>query len=374
MLRVSHDPRPDWRERAGAMGFSFAEIAGEAYWDETAHWRFTAAEVDTLEDATNELQRLCLHAAEHAVRFNKRDMLGLSDRAWDLAVRSWERGEPSLYGRMDLRWDGSGPPVLLEYNADTPTALFEAAVVQWEWLSCAYPAMDQFNSIHEALIAAWPAMRLPPAVHFCAQRDSDEDRGTVDYLRDTALQAGLQAPFLHMDEIGWNGTGFVDMAEREIRAAFKLYPWEWMMRDEFGANIHVATTRWIEPPWRMLLSGKGVLALLWELFPGHPNLLPAFRKPGRTGAEEIQKPLWGREGANIFAPGGLSTPGPYGSRGSVWQAWAPLPCVDGRYPVLGSWIVAGKAVGLGIREDDTPITRDTSRFVPHLFEPHPEDA
>ena len=368
MRRVAHPPRPDWRERAQALGFAFAEIGGEPYWDEGAHWRFTSAGVDTLEDATNELHRLCLQAAGHAVRHGLHDMLGIPAGAWPLVVRSWERQEPSLYGRMDLRWDGAGPPVLLEYNADTPTALFEASVVQWEWLACAFPEADQFNSIHEALIAAWPGLGLPPLVHFAAQRGSDEDRGTVDYLRDTAVQAGLQAPFLHVDEIGWDGRRFVDLQDQPIAAAFKLYPWEWMLRDEFGAHVAGAGTRWIEPAWRLLLSGKGILGLLWELFPGHPNLLPAFCAPGRTGGPELRKPLWGREGANILAPG-HETPGPYGAEGSVWQAWAPLPCVDGRHPVIGSWVVAGRAVGIGIREDGTPITRDTSRFVPHLFEP-----
>jgi glutathionylspermidine synthase len=118
----------------------------------------------------------------------------------------------------------------------------------------------------------------------------------------------------------------------------------------------------------MLLSGKGILALLWELFPDHPNLLPAYREAGSINGPEIVKPLWGREGANITAPSGV-TGGPYGEEGFVHQAWAELPCVDGRYPVIGSWVVGGQACGIGIREDATPITRDTSRFVPHLFHP-----
>ncbi len=368
MRRISLPPRPDWRERARALDFAFAEIAGEPYWDETAYWQLTSAEVDALEDATNELQRLCLLAVEHAVRFARHETLGIPAACWPLLVRSWERQDPSLYGRMDLRWDGAGPPLLLEYNADTPTALYEAAVIQWEWLSCVFPGADQFNSIHEALIATWRAMGLPDLVHFTAVRDSAEDRGTVDYLRDTAVQAGLTAEFLFVDEIGWNGARFVDLQQRPIAAAFKLYPWEWLLRDEFGAHLDAAPTRWIEPPWRAMLSGKGVLALLWELFPDHPNLLPAYREPGRTGGLEIRKPVWGREGANISAPG-IETPGPYGADGVVYQAWAELPCVDGRYPVIGSWVVGGRSVGIGIREDDTPITRDTSRFVPHLFEP-----
>jgi glutathionylspermidine synthase len=359
-------PRPDWRERARRLGFAYAEIAGEPYWDETACWEFTAAEVDVLDDATAELERLAVAAADHAVRHNRREMLGIPEAVWPMLRRSWHRREPSLYGRMDLCWDGSGPPKLLEYNADTPTSLYESAVVQWEWLTCAHPDADQFNSIHEALIAAWPRMGLPATVHFTCGRGLVEDRGNVDYLRDTAMQAGLSAPFLAIEDIGWDGRRFVDLDDRPIEAVFKLYPWEFLLRDAFGAHIHGAPTRWIEPAWRLLLSGKGILALMWELFPGHPNLLAAFREPGRVDGPVIAKPLFGREGANISAPGWHSG-GPYGAEGFVYQAWSPLPCIDGRYPVIGSWLIAGQPHGIGIREDSTPITRDTSRFVPHFF-------
>ena len=110
--------------------------------------------------------------------------------------------------------------------------------------------------------------------------------------------------------------------------------------------------------------------MLWELFPGHPNLLPAYREPGRTGGAEIRKPLFGREGANISAPG-AETPGPYGEEGFVHQQYLELPCVDGRYALIGSWVINGEAKGIGIREDASPITRDTSRFVPHFFHAAP---
>ena len=373
MRREKRTIRPDWREHTAAIGFDFAEIDGQPYWDESACWRFDADEIDVLDDATAELQRLCLLAAEHAVSHDQADLLGIPRAVWPLVVASWERRDPSLYGRMDLRWDGTGPPVLLEFNADTPTSLFEASVVQWEWLTSLMPEMDQFNGLHEALLAAWLHIELPGGVHFACQRDSIEDRSTVEYLRDTALQSGLDVPFLYIDEIGWNGTGFVDLDNRPIRNLFKLYPWEWLLRDSFGNNIAAAPTRWIEPAWRMLLSGKGILALLWELFPDHPNLLPAFREPGRTGGREIAKPLWGREGANIRAPG-LETPGPYGAEGFVHQAWAELPRADGRYAVIGSWLIEGTPRGIGIREDDTPITRDTSRFVPHYFTPRAAES
>ncbi len=368
MQRLPQQPRPDWRARAEAMGFGFAEIGGEPYWDETACYRFSIAEVDALEDATAELERLCGLAVERAIRGDRRAALGIPFPVWEAAVASWDRGDPSLYGRMDLRWDGTGPPLLLEYNADTPAAVFEASVVQWEWLRCTNPEADQFNSIHEALIAAWPAMELPPRLHFACAAGSAEDRGTVDYLRDTATQAGLQAVFLHMDQIGWDGMRFRDRAEVPIEALFKLYPWDWLMADRFGRHVRSAPTRWIEPAWRAIPACKSFLALLWEMFPDHPNLLPAFLEPGRTGGPEIGKPFWGREGANIVSPVG-ATPGPYADQPAVWQRYAELPCFRGRYPVLGSWLVAGRPCGLGIREDATPVTRDTSRFVPHFFTP-----
>jgi glutathionylspermidine synthase len=372
MRRLTLEPRPDLRERAKRLGFAFAEIAGEPYWDETACYVFSAAEIDVLEDATAALERCCFEAVAHAVQNDLHAPLGIPEGAWPIVKASWRRGEPSLYGRMDLRFDGTGAPKLLEYNADTPTALFEASVVQWEWLQCRIEAgeaqADQFNSLHEGLIAAWPALKLPPVVHFACARDSDEDRGTVDYLRDTAIQAGIESPFLFMDEIGWNGSSFRDLGEREIAAIFKLYPWDWLLAEQFGVHVAQARTRWIEPAWRVIPASKAFLSLLWHLFPDHPNLLPAHMEPGRCGGPEISKPLWGREGANIAAPG-IETDGPYAAQPRVWQRYEELPRFGGRYPVIGSWIIAGEPRGIGIREDSTPITRDTSRFVPHYFEP-----
>jgi glutathionylspermidine synthase len=370
MRRQPLIPRKDWKERAAALDFAFAEIAGEPYWDETAAYVFTSAEIDCLDDATAEIERVCREACDHAVTHDRNATLGIPQSVWPLVKNSWKCQEPSLYGRLDLCWDGTGPPKLLEYNADTPTALYEAAVIQWEWLTIVQPGADQFNSLHEALIAAWKAFRVETPVHFSAIRDHTEDRLTVDYLRDTAIQAGLTTSFLNIEDIGWNGHRFTDLQDKPIETIFKLYPWDWLLKDSFGRNIASAPTRWIEPAWRLMPASKGMLALLWELFPDHPNLLPAFRDPSRIAAMQVKKPLFGREGANIETPF-QSTTGTYGDEGFVWQQYQELPHFEGRYPVIGSWLIAGEPHGMGIREDKTPITQDTSRFVPHYFLPGP---
>ncbi len=153
---------------------------------------------------------------------------------------------------------------------------------------------------------------------------------------------------------------FVDLDDREIALAFKLYPWEWMFHDEFGARLASTPTRWIEPPWKAILSNKGILPLLWEMFPDHPNLLPAYFEDdpnaARLGTSFVRKPLYSREGANIaLVSDGVTVAeqeGPYGAEGFVRQAQALLPNFSGQYPVVGSWLVDHTPCGLSIREDE----------------------
>lgn len=375
MQRIRIPERPGWKARAEELGFRFHTIDGAPYWTESAAYLFTGEEVDTIEAATLELEQMCLQVVDRVVREGRYDLLSLPDSAAALIEESWISFRKNLYGRFDLAFQPGQPPKLLEYNADTPTALFESSVVQWEWLQAVDPDADQFNSIHEKLIEAWRQFGLPHrAIHFTCVRDHDEDRGTVDYLRDTAVQGGYEAPFLHIDEIGWNGRTFVDLEDKPIQALFKLYPWEWLLREDFAKNIAPSGVQMIEPAWKMVLSTKALLPLLWGMFEGHPNLLPAAFDAADLVGPLVRKPIHGREGANVSlllhgggAPPVAQSDGPYDKEGYVYQAYAPLPVFDGNHAVIGSWVIASQAAGIGLREDDGPITRNTSRFVPHLF-------
>ena len=365
MERRSATPRRDWRERVESLGFDFHTIDGKPYWDETICYRFTEEEVDQLDDATAELERLCFGVVERVIEEKLYDRLFIGEESQALIEESWRRGDRNVIGRFDLSWDGTGDPKLLEYNADTPTALFEAAVVQWDWLESTHAGADQFNSIHEKLLEAWAGYGLTGMVHFSCVRDHAEDYATTTYLRDTCLQAGHPTEFLYIDEIGWNGLAFVDADDRPITALFKLYPWEWLMNEEFSQHIGPSRIRMIEPAWKMILSNKAVLPLLWETFEGHPNLLPASFDPAAIGGPMVEKPVLGREGQDVaIHRAGV----PRAAPGMVYQALAPLYSQGGRHAVIGSWVIASQAAGIGIREDDGPVTINTSRFVPHYFE------
>ncbi len=394
MRRIAATPRPGWQGRVeeaglvwhGGSGGDGADEHGESagksegeggpYWNEAAFYELEAREVDELESATGELHRLALAAVQHVVDHRLYERLAIPPLAMPLIEDSWERDGPSLYGRFDLSYDGVRPPKLLEYNADTPTALLEAAVVQWQWLCDCHPEDDQFNSLHERLIAAWQSFRPrlgPGPVHFCSQADA-EDSMTLTYVQDTASQAGYETYALAVRDLGWSRArrAFVGLAGEPLRTVFKIYPWEWMVREPFAEHLAPlgGYMSWIEPPWKMVLSNKGILPLLWQLNPGHPNLLPAFFDGPGPLTDWVAKPLLSREGANVeMSIGGRSyaTGGAYGGEGRIFQAVALPPELAGRYPVLGSWMVGGESAGLGIRESATPITTNRSQFVPHLF-------
>jgi glutathionylspermidine synthase len=369
-------PRPDWERTVEGQGLVYHHTQGGVYWNESAYYAFSSREVDELEAATNELQRLCLEAGQHIIDEKRFADFGIPDAAVDAIVWAWNEEPPAIYGRFDLAYDGNRPPTLLEYNADTPTALLEASVVQWYWLRDCQPGADQFNSIHERLVAKWRELKgyLAPPLYFAAAEDVQaEDLMTATYLRDTATEAGLETSALLMKDIAWDDQArrFVDLEGRPMESIFKLYPWEWLVHEAFGVHLleTVRDVRWIEPIWKMMWSNKALLAVLWELFPNHPNLLPAYLDGPRELSHYIKKPKLGREGANIMlvADTTLETSGDYGEEGFVYQALAPVPRFDGNHAVVGSWVVDGVSCGMGIRESDGPITDNLSRFVPHMF-------
>lgn len=383
MKRIQIAERQGWQAQAEHLGFKFHTIGGERYWDERNYYQFTLQQVEQhLEDPTKEIHEMCMDLVERVVENEHLlILLAIPSQFHDLVRTSWKEGHPHLYGRMDLTYNGSGPAKLLELNYDTPTSLYEAGAFQWLWLEDSMkrgvlPAnADQFNSIQDRLLQAMATLRSDLPFYFSSVKESEEDKGTTDYLRDIAEQAGLQTEHIDIEDIGLNGAGrFTDLQERWIPRLFKLYPWEHMFLEEFGAAVPSCDTQFIEPAWKAILSNKAALALLWEYNKGHPNLLPAYfdKEPQRAvPAGWVRKPFFSREGANIElrTPEGLheKEDGPYTDAPYIIQEYSPLPRFGDSYTLIGSWVIGDQPAGIGIREDDSLITKDSSRFVPHII-------
>lgn len=388
MRRHTIQPRRNWQQTVAQTGLTYNILAdGTPYWDESAYWELSAAEIDRLEAATSEIWSLALAAGDHILEHNRLAEMKIPAAAHARIRETWNSEPPALYARLDLAYDGRQIK-LLEFNADTPTALVEAAVTQWYWLEDCFKGADQWNSLHEKLVAKWkdllPYLKQP--VYF-GHDGSDEDFMTVSYLRDTAQQAGHRTLPIAMSQIGWEDAQrrFVDLQRQPIESIFKLYPWEWLLGERFGqhaldtmggANWRAEGVNWIEPIWKMMWSNKALLAILWELNPNHELLQPAYLDGPRNMKDYVRKPIVGREGTGVtvFRNWVEDEHGPTptasdaaASTGFVYQKLAPLASADGNTAVLGSWLIDGEPAGMGIRESKGTITSNTSRFVPHLF-------
>lgn len=382
MKRVALQERPNWREKATEFGFNFHTMYGEPYWCEDAYYEFTLAQIDQIEDATAELHQMCLKVVERVVSSDElMAKFQIPKHVWEFVRASWRMKQPSLYSRLDLVYDGVNPPKLLENNADTPTSLYEAAFFQWLWLEDQIaagklpPNADQFNSMQEKLIARFGELKNQHGfslLHFACCQDTEEDRGTVQYLQDCALEAGLASEFLYIEEIGLGDRGqFTDPQDQIISNLFKLYPWEFMFRETFSTKLEDAGVRWLEPAWKAIISNKALLPLLWEMFPNHPNLLESYFADDAHPPMNsyVIKPLFSREGANVrIIENGkelASAEGPYGKEGMIVQEYCPMPRFNDSYTLIGSWLVNDQPCGIGLREDRALITQDLSRFYPH---------
>lgn len=387
--------RPDWEDIAESVGFRFHSMGGEPYWDESSVYEFTLDEVESqIEDPSTELHAMCREAVEVILDSEElMDRLQIPREHWDLVAKSWASGEQELYGRLDMIFSGQGPAKLMEYNADTPTSLYESAAFQWAWLEDMKERgkldsqTDQFNGVFEALTARFGEMFAPNTdIHFAAFEDNPEDYSTAEMMAWAAREAGMGAHFTDIRHIGLTDAGqFVDSEQRVMGALWKLYPWEDLLRDDFGANIATSGCRFIEPAWKAVVSNKGLMAVLWRMFEGHDNLLPAFFKDEFDAKGDavirasdllsegiVTKPIFSREGASITIQdkSGVverSENRAYDDFPLIVQSYQALPIFDGFRPIIGAWVVGETCAGMCIREDRSRITQDTSRFKPHFI-------
>lgn len=406
MKKIDLPERPNWREHAQEVGFTFADMHGEPYWDETSAYALSLEQIEAdIEDPATELHAMCREAVAQIITSESlMDRLAIPEAHRDLVVQSWHQGDPEIYGRFDLAYDGKGPAKLLEYNADTPTSLYESAAFQWQWLEDQLAAgvlakgCDQFNGIHEALVARFAAVFAADTdLHFTASAGNVEDYATVEAMAWAAREAGLGAHYCDLEKIAVSKDGqFLDDEDRVIGVLFKLYPWEDLFRDDYAKHIATSGCLFLEPAWKAVLSNKGLLPVLWQMFEGHPNLLPAFfeqdisdtlagrgatapdvaaafgRAEAQLVAGHVRKPILSREGASvsIFKQGEVieaAQNNDYAEHPRIIQAYQPLPQFDGFRPVIGAWIVGDTCAGIGIREDRSRITQDLSRFKPHFI-------
>ena len=387
MLQLDIEPREGWEHRLLELGFDFYEVSSKhPYWCESRYFQLNREQVDHIDNVTEELHELAIKAVAHVFDNDLLHLFGLPEKHYDLLRKSWATDRSYLYGRFDFAWDGKGEPKMLEYNGQTPTSLFELSVAAWDWMKQSVEAgkiprnADQFNLLDERIITQFAYLREAKGVesvvlHFACDETSPEDRRTVTYLAQCAQEVGFETVIVDINEIQLSvDNEFLDHNSKQIFNLFSLYPYEFALLDPYGDYIEESGCKFIEPIWKVLLSSKALLPIMWKLNPGHPNLLECYFSNDKEAAlieNKVTKPIYSREGANIKielqGETVEGTTGNYGAEGFITQAFAPLAEFKNGRVVIGSWVIGKTGCGISFRESDKLITNDVARFVPHII-------
>jgi len=349
-------------------------------------------EAEAYYEAANAVYDMYVEAAEYVIENNLFFDLGIPFNLIEMIKKSWENDVHwHIYGRFDFAGGIDGQPIkLIEFNADTPTALFETALLQWAILK--YNNMDeekQFNNVYEAisdnfkrLITLFDDTEKFNELYdgwkilFSSIEGNDEEEATTKLLQQMASDAGFVTSFEFLQHVHFDDNGIYDKNENPYEYWFKLYPWEDIATDE--PELATTLTHIMEyqkaiilnPAYTLLFQSKGMLAILHELFPDSPYLLEASFEPIK-GIKQVEKPVFGREGANtkiIEADGSTETQtnGPYDNYKKIYQEYVEFPeDIQGNKYQAGVFF-AYEACGVGFRKGGK-ILDNMSKFVGHVI-------
>ncbi len=391
MRRVMITARADWRPGLRNYPYGVAASPAGAQWREKVRYEFSAQQIDLIESVADELHGMVRETMRAVVEEKQLSVLGVRGEVARLIDASWadywrpggvnERAG-SLVGRLTLAYDGRDSIKLLACNYDVVEGLFTASLVQRNWRESQVQStsFSQFNGLHEALVERWEELaRGVPGrerVHLtCLTPDSIRE-GELIYLAATAAEAGIETVLLPLQDIGWEGGRFRDHDGAAISWLVKLYPWEALTKDAFVQHLRSSGMGVLEPAWCWAASNHGLLAMLWNLYPDHPNLCRAALDEASLGPVEAVtvRSLFGLDHAvtrmtehgQLVAEGGdVENPG-----GWLWMETPPTFFErEGVHAVIDAWIVGDKCLGMSVREASSPLVGADAVIVPHLFRP-----
>lgn len=384
--------KPLKNEKLEELGFTWHTDGDKSGYISDTLVKITQAEAEVYYEAVNEIYDMYAEAAQYVIDNELFFELGIPFNLIDAIKKSWESDVHwHIYGRFDLSGGIDSKAIkLLEFNADTPTALFETALLQWALLK--ENGMDedkQFNNVYDAirenfrrLITLFDDTELFDEKYdgwkilFSSIHGNDEEEATTKLLRQMATDAGFNTGFEYLQNVKFDDEGIYDRDENQYEYWFKLYPWEDIAINEPELATTLTTIMQnqaaiiLNPAYTLLFQSKGMLKILYDLFPDSPYLLKASFEPLK-GIKHVEKSVFGREGANVKIVGAdgsvLSEQGgEYENHKKVYQEYADLPKdADGAKYQAGVFF-AYEACGLGFRKGGE-IMNNMSKFVSHVI-------
>ncbi len=353
----------------------------------------TEDEAQAYYEATNELYDMFCEAGDYVVENDLFHELNIPFNLVEVIKESWENDVHwHLYSRFDLAGGIDDKPIkLIEFNADTPTSLFETAIIQWALLKANnLDEATQFNNLYEALEDNFKRIitldtdvekfeeyykDLGWKILFSSISTSAEDENTTKLLQHIASEAGFNTDFEYIENVEFSDDG-IFAHDKSYEFWFKLIPWEDIAIDE--SELALILTEIIKnrngiifnPAYTLMFQSKGFMKILWDLYPEHPLLLETSFEP-LEGKKQVEKRCFGREGANtkIINENGTieeETEGNYEGFKAVYQEYVELPKDEAGNSYQAGVFYAYEASGLGFRKG-SKILDNMSKFVGHII-------
>jgi glutathionylspermidine synthase len=374
------------------IGFSWHTDSDGTKYVSDAVVELTQEEAEAYYEAVNTIYDMYVEAAEYVIDNDLFFELGIPFNLIEMIKKSWENDVHwHIYGRFDLAGGIDGEPIkLIEFNADTPTALFETALLQWAILK--FNDMDeaqQFNNVYDTisenfkrLITLFDDTENFDELYdgwkilFSSVEGNDEEEATVKLLQQMATDAGFVTNFEFLQNVQFDDEGIYDQEGNQYEYWFKLYPWEDIATDEpelATTLTHIMQNQKaiiLNPAYTLLFQSKGMMAILSELFPDSPYLLKTSFEP-LEGVKQVEKPVFGREGANtkIIDSNGTTitqTDGPYDNYKKIYQEYVEFSKDIHKEKYQAGVFFAYEACGLGFRKGGD-ILDNMSKFVGHVI-------
>ena len=349
-------------------------------------------EAEAYYEAVNELYDMYATAAQHVIDKNLFFDLGIPFNLIDSIKKSWGNDVHwHLYGRFDLAGGIDGSPIkLIEFNADTPTALFETAILQWALLK--HNGMDeerQFNNIYEAISDNFRRLVTlfddPEGfekyydgwkILFSSVSGNLEEEQTVRLLQQMAIDVGFDTGFEPLGGVKFDEEGIYDAQDTPYEYWFKLFPWEDIAIEEPELATLLTTIMnnqraiILNPAYTLLFQSKGMMKILCDLFPDSPYLLKTSFEPLKD-IQQVEKRMFGREGANVRIIDAVgktleANDGPYGNFKPIYQEYIEFPKDAQGNSYQAGVFFAYEACGLGFRRGGK-ILGNMSKFVGHVL-------
>lgn len=353
----------------------------------------TQDEAEAFYEATNELYDMYVAAAEYVINNDLFHELGIPFNLVDIIKASWENDVHwHLYGRFDLAGGVDGKPIkLIEFNADTPTSLFETAIVQWAMLK--FNNLDeaaQFNDVYEALVENFKRLITLEEdtsrfdeyyegwkILFSSIAGSVEDENTTRLLEAAARDAGFECDFAFASEVSFDDENGIFWNGQNWEYWFKLIPWEMIAIDESDLALIIKNiiknqkAIILNPAYTLLFQSKGIMKILWDLYPNHPLLLESSFEP-LNGKKQVKKPFLAREGANVSIINSdgsieIQNDGEYANGKFLYQEFADFAKDENGNSYQAGMFFAFEGCALGFRKGKD-IIDNYSKFVGHIIE------